>query len=49
MTSDQPTYQINKDGTKSWFLNGKLHRTDGPAVEYVEGGKYATKKETNLL
>ena len=22
------------DGTKEWRLNGKLHREDGPAVEY---------------
>ena len=22
------------DGYKSWYLNGKLHREDGPAREY---------------
>jgi hypothetical protein len=27
------------DGDKSWFLNGGLHRVDGPAVEYADGGK----------
>ncbi len=27
------------DDTKSWYLNGKLHRTDGPAVEYPNGTK----------
>ena len=26
-------------GTKSWFLNGELHRDDGPAVEYIDGSK----------
>src|SRR5210317_1951397 len=27
-------------GSKSWYLNGKLHREDGPAVEHASGGKY---------
>ena len=27
------------DGTKQWYLNGKLHRTDGPAVEYGNGNR----------
>ena len=25
---------------KEWWLNGKLHREDGPAAEYADGGKY---------
>jgi hypothetical protein len=25
--------------SKQWFLNGKRHREDGPAVEYVYGNK----------
>jgi len=28
---------ITPTGTKYWLLNGKLHRTDGPAVEYIDG------------
>ena len=28
------------NGDKYWCLNGKLHRTDGPAVEYANGDKY---------
>jgi hypothetical protein len=24
-------------GTKFWYLNGKLHRTDGPAIERFDG------------
>ena len=24
---------------KFWFLNNKLHREDGPAIEYVNGNK----------
>ena len=27
------------DGTKSWYLNGNRHRTDGPASEYADGTK----------
>jgi hypothetical protein len=26
-------------GDKEWYLNGKRHRTDGPAVELANGGK----------
>jgi len=34
-------YDIRVDdyGNKMWYLNGKLHREDGPAVEWVTGGK----------
>ena len=28
------------DGTKEWHLNGRTHRTDGPALEYADGRKY---------
>jgi hypothetical protein len=30
---------IGKDGTRRWYRNGKLHREDGPAVEYADGVK----------
>ena len=26
-------------GTKRWLLNGNLHQTNGPAVEYANGDK----------
>lgn len=26
-----------KDGTKFWYLNGELHREDGPAIEHPDG------------
>ena len=33
----EPVVDIN--GTKHWYLDGKLHREDGPAIEYVIGHK----------
>jgi len=35
------TYKVRvyDDGTKEWYLNGKLHREDGPAIEGVDGSK----------
>ena len=31
-------------GTKYWFQNDKLHRLDGPAVEYADGEKHWYQK-----
>jgi hypothetical protein len=31
--------QVDDDGTKYWYLNDKLHREDGPAIEYADGSK----------
>jgi len=36
----QPEMEIDPDGIKRWFLNGKLHREDGPAVEWPNGEKF---------
>ena len=35
------TYEVRvyTNGTKEWYLNGKLHREDGPAVECTVGTK----------
>ena len=33
------TVKVYDNGDKSWYLNGKLHREDGPAVEYADGSK----------
>jgi hypothetical protein len=30
-------YKVDEYGTKWWYLNGKLHRSDGPAIEFSEG------------
>jgi len=34
------TVNVCAKGNKRWYQNGKLHRTDGPAVEYADGGKH---------
>jgi hypothetical protein len=31
--------EVYEDGDKHWYLNGKLHREDGPAVERSNGYK----------
>ena len=35
------TYKVDvyDNGDKHWFLNGKLHREDGPAIERADGSK----------
>jgi len=36
---DEIITTTNEHGTKSWYLNDKLHRIDGPAVEFFGGTK----------
>ncbi len=31
--------KVHENGNKYWFLNGRLHREDGPAFEYARGHK----------
>ena len=31
------TVKVFENGTKHWYLDGKLHREDGPAVEWSNG------------
>ena len=31
---------IRADGSKEWWLNDKLHREDGPAIEGADGSKF---------
>jgi hypothetical protein len=33
------TVKVDEDKTKRWYLNDKLHREDGPAVEWANGTK----------
>ena len=33
------TIKVHTNGDKSWYLNGKLHREDGPAIELANGDK----------
>ena len=33
------TVEVYADGNKYWYLDGKLHREDGPAIEYCNGSK----------
>ncbi len=39
-TEQQPVCKEYSNGTKSWFINGELHRLDGPAIEFSDGTKY---------
>ena len=32
--------KVYPNGTKKWFVNGKLNREDGPAVEWANGDKW---------
>jgi len=31
--------KVYEDGNKHWYLNGELHREDGPAIEFANGDK----------
>ena len=33
------TVKVYPSGTKHWYLDGKRHREDGPAIEYVDGAE----------
>lgn len=46
-------YTVKVDnGTKEWYMNEKLHREDGPAIEhhdgtkewYLNGGRYSERE-----
>jgi hypothetical protein len=43
-------------GNRCWYLNGQLHRVDGPAAEYADGtnlwylnGRHLSEEEFNNL
>ena len=33
------TVRVYTDGSKYWYLNGEIHREDGPAIEWDDGSK----------
>ena len=33
------TVKIDDGGSKHWYLDGKFHREDGPAIEWADGYK----------
>ena len=37
--TEQPVMEVDQNGSKVWYLNGNLHRTDGPAMVYADGTK----------
>ena len=41
------TVRVNDSGNKFWYLNGKRHREDGPAIEWADSNKswYLNGKE----
>lgn len=36
---EQPQMTVYKNGSKAWRLHGKLHRDDGPAIEFASGSR----------
>ena len=36
---EKPKMKALSNGTKSWFVDGKRHRIDGPAFEWPDGHK----------
>jgi len=36
---NKPACTIHSSGIKEWYLNGKYHREDGPAIEHPNGKK----------
>jgi hypothetical protein len=34
---DGVTFVLTKSGRRAWYLNGRRHRTDGPAIEEADG------------
>ena len=39
-SSQKSECRIHTNGDKCWYLNGRYHREDGPAIEFANGGKW---------
>ena len=39
-TLNKQVFCVDEDGDKCWYLNDKLHRENGPAVEDANGNKW---------
>lgn len=39
MINSTPAIETDNAGTLRWLLDGKLHRTNGPAIEHADGGR----------
>ena len=37
---DVSKFEVDPNEIKEWYLNGKHHRVDGPAIEYADGTKF---------
>ena len=37
---NKQVFCVTRFGNKHWYLNGKLHRENGPAVECINGDKW---------
>ena len=35
----KPVFCVDRCGDRVWYLNGKYHRENGPAVEYINGDR----------
>jgi len=44
MSYKEYTVRVFDDGVTHWFMNGELHRKDGPACEFVDGSKFWFKR-----
>ena len=45
----KPICKTDIFGTKYWYLNGELHREDGPAYESVDGHKVWYYKGKHII
>ena len=40
MSTQEYIVTVDEYGTIRWYQNGKCHRLDGPAIEYIYGDKF---------